>query len=1058
MKFGRRITPHPARSGIESVLPRGRRTNGADNDEDLHRLLALARQRGRLAYFERDLLTHDGYWDDRLFELHGMAVTPGAAPFDEGFRRLHPTDRDRVVAAWRHSIEQRCPGDAFLRLVHPDGRITALHAVWDVEQDTLGRAVRVYGLALDASAAAALHEQMDELAEHLNLASALNRMGTWRHELAIDRVYWDAGVWAMLGHDSHPDSLSIDDARRHVHPDDLPRLDEQQAALRHSSKPSSLEYRLRRADGSYLPVVSRRVVQCDSEGMPVRVVGVMVDLSREHEATRQRQVLLEILELVTSATGVGLFRQDLTGEAEDFWNAEAYHLWGFEDRTTPPHHLEVQTHVHPDDVHKLLEARQRALDETGVVEMDYRVLRPGGGVRYLMTRRRVLRDPSGRATWMVGVGIDVTHEREASQQQAALLRRLQLATEAAQLGIWEWNLPEDRFHFDTRMLHIYGLDHDVEDMPVDRWLAQYVHPEDRERLRNEVQAARDNRSGAQTTFRVIRADGAVRHIHANYAPHIDDGGEVRKLVGTNLDITELQEARDLARSALERLALAAAVTGMGIWEYDLRAGSAEWNDGMYRLLGHAAAKRPSPRELWKQAVDPLPGHPVWQRVLEGIARHGVYQGEIEVHWPDASVHWIAARGAPQYGPEGEAERIFGVVWDITSQKTAERERQEREAAERANRAKSEFLSSMSHELRTPLNAILGFAQILRSDPHAPLQPKQQQQLQQIESAGWHLLDLINEVLELSRIEAGSLRMDTMAVAIGPLFDEVQTLVSAQARARNLRIELERGDASLAVLADATRLKQVLLNLMSNAVKYNRPSGRIVLRARAEAGHETAHGWVRLEVVDSGIGMSDEQLGRLFRPFDRLGREGSGIEGTGIGLVISRKLVDLMGGRLEVVSSVGLGSTFSLLLPLTVAPGHAERARAHASLPDLPLRGVVLYIEDNAVNTALVRDYLGLAPGVQLHTASTGSKGVEAVQKLHPDLVLIDLGLPDMSGHEVLRRIRGQPELATLCCIAVTAAALPEDHEQALRSGFDGYWTKPISLPEFLAGIREHLGN
>ena len=902
----------------------------------------------------------------------------------------------------------------------------------------------------------ALSHSADEVDGAAIPAPGRQDIGTWQHELQSDRIYWDAALWTMLGHEADPDGISPDEALAYVHPDDVRRVTAHEASLRDSARPVSLEYRMRRADGVYLPVVSCRVTQHDATGRPVRIVGFLLDLSREHAATRQSQVLLETLELVTSATGVGLFRQDLTGQGGDYWNAEAYHLWGFDDRTEPPHYKEVQTHVHPDDVPRLLEARRRAQQEAGIVEMDYRVLLPDGTVRYLMTRRVVLRDASGRPTWMVGVGIDVTRQREAAQQQAALLRRLQLAAEAAQLGIWEWDLPDDRFRFDDRMLQIYGAPQATEHMPVDRWLEQYVHPDDRDRLRAEVQAARTSRNSGHTTFRLLRGDGAVRHIHANYAAHVDEGGEVHKLVGTNLDITELQEARDLARSALERLALAAAVTGMGIWEYDLRGRHVEWNDGMYRLLGHVPHGQHTPAQVWTLTVDPEPGHPVWRSVLDSIARHGLYQGEIEARWPDGSVHWIAARGAPQYGADGQAERIFGVNWDVTSHKTAERERQEREAAERANRAKSEFLSRMSHELRTPLNAILGFAQILNSDPSAPLQPRQQQRVQQIESAGWHLLDLINEVLELSRIEAGALKMDTGAVAIAPLFDAVNALVAAQAQARHVRIELQPGDGSLAARADATRLKQVLLNLMSNAIKYNRPAGRVVVRARREAGPH--HAWLRIDVQDSGLGMGDEQLKRLFRPFDRLGRESSGIEGTGIGLVISRKLVDLMGGRLEVASSIGLGSTFTVLLPATALAG-AEPADAVDMPPapaEPPMRGTVLYIEDNVVNTALVRDYLALQPGVELHTAGTGKAGIETALRLLPDLILIDLGLPDMSGHEVLRRIRSHVALNATRCIAVTAAALPEDQELALRSGFEGYWTKPISLPEFMAGVREQL--
>ncbi len=381
-----------------------------------------------------------------------------------------------------------------------------------------------------------------------------------------------------------------------------------------------------------------------------------------------------------------------------------------------------------------------------------------------------------------------------------------------------------------------------------------------------------------------------------------------------------------------------------------------------------------------------------------------------------------------------------------------RERIAREAAEASNRAKTEFLSRMSHELRTPLNAMLGFAQLMQIDRGTPLAPAQRERIDHIQSAGWHLLEMINDVLDLSRIESGSLRLSLERLDLRPLVNECQSMQHDLLRSRDVRLSTELAEDARFVAADATRLRQVLSNLLSNAIKYNRRGGRVTVRA--ERG---ADGTVILSVTDTGAGLSTDEIGQLFQPFNRLGRERSEISGTGIGLVIARGLVELMQGRLEVESTPGEGSTFRVVLQSAPAP-HDQTSPATDNRPSMSTARRVVYIEDNAVNVEVVRGMLQLAGPIELQVFERGLDGLRGVLAAPPDLLLLDLHLPDISGLEVLRQLRAVPALAELPIIIVSADAMNDQVSASIGAGADAYLTKPIELDHLLQLLEEVFGN
>jgi signal transduction histidine kinase/ActR/RegA family two-component response regulator len=374
-----------------------------------------------------------------------------------------------------------------------------------------------------------------------------------------------------------------------------------------------------------------------------------------------------------------------------------------------------------------------------------------------------------------------------------------------------------------------------------------------------------------------------------------------------------------------------------------------------------------------------------------------------------------------------------------------------EQAERANTAKSEFLSRMSHELRTPLNAVLGFGQLLEMDP---LNEEQRENVEQILKGGKHLLELINEVLDIARIESGRISLSMEPVLVDETVNETVALIQPLAAERGISLHVEVPSGIGYVRADRQRMKQVLLNLLSNGVKYNRQGGSLSLRCVSDPVTG-----VRMDVRDDGPGISQDGLRRLFVPFDRLGAEQSGVEGTGLGLALSKRLTEAMGGTLEVKSALGKGSTFSLCLPTTDAPEQLlEAAEEIGRSPSEPVGEIatLLYVEDNPANLKLIERVMATQPAYRLLSAMQGGLGVDLARQHHPDLVLLDLNLPDMSGGEVLRRLQNDPQTKDIPVIVISADATKDRVRSLLAAGATAYLTKPLNIRGLLDVVGETL--
>ncbi len=454
-----------------------------------------------------------------------------------------------------------------------------------------------------------------------------------------------------------------------------------------------------------------------------------------------------------------------------------------------------------------------------------------------------------------------------------------------------------------------------------------------------------------------------------------------------------------------------------------------------------------------------------KRVLSGSK---VTDYELTARARDGKETVVSYNATTFHDRDRKLQGVFAAARDVTERKRFEHTLQEnnleleraKAAAEKANLAKSDFLSSMSHELRSPLNAILGFAQLINSDSPPPT-ASQTASIDQILHAGWYLLDLINEILDLAQIESGKMALSREPTSLDEVMLECQAMIEPQGQKRGIKMTFPRPGIPYFVDADRTRLKQVLINLLSNAIKYNQANGTVAVDFTLLAAVGSTPERVRISVRDSGAGLSPDMLLQLFQPFNRLGQERSREEGTGIGLVMSKRLVELMGGLMGVESTVGAGSVFWFELNSTGAPQLAEDPAQPAAMTlaqvhrGAPMR-TLLYVEDNPANLKLIEQLVARRPDIRLLSARDGLVGIRLAHAHQPDVILMDINLPGISGIEALKILREDPITAHIPVVALSANAMPRDIEKGLHAGFFRYLTKPIKVNEFMETLEETM--
>ncbi|MEQ1861121.1 MAG: PAS domain-containing protein [Chthoniobacteraceae bacterium] len=1033
---------------------------------------------------------------------------------------VHPADRDSYLATYGAAREALGFFEIEYRLRRHDGVYR-----WVLDRarpmlDDAGELLGYIGFTDDTTERREIDAARRDVEEQVRVLGLATLDWVWSWDARTGRVVHNAAFAEALGDASGPRATTQAWWQERVHPEDSVRVMEAfAAALCGGRTDVSSEYRILTLDGGYAHIEDRACFVRDERGHVVRVLGAMRDITQrkrvEETAVRFTKILESTSDFVAMASAGGLVLHI---------NGAGRELLGWpQNKVVPGAHL---GEIHPPWAAEIVFeigiptaiAEGTWTGETALLTLDKREI----PVSQVIISHRNAR---GDLEFLSTIIRDISERKREEVARIEWANRYDAAIRASGQVLFDWNSNTNEITYGGDLVQLVGFDAAEMAGGLDR-LRALIHADDLVAFDDEVGRVIATRDPFRAQFRAHHKSGRTVHIGANGYFFIDRLGQIGRMVGFLSDVTSQQLAEQqlaLAQEDLEarvadrtiELALAneliqqralqtsivaqlgqLALAGVGpdvllgdtasLVRETLRVDFVsilELTPDGSQLTAVAESGWPSPGAISvnigkasQSGYTLLAGAPV---IVEDLATElrftpsqsalesGVTSGVSVVIESDKRPHGVlialtVARRSFIQDDVNFLQSMANVLTAAIDRKRAEeRIRTAQEEAEGANRAKSEFLSRMSHELRTPLNAILGFSQLLEIDQPTP---SQVESIAHISRAGAHLLALINEVLDIARIETGRLTFATESVELGAFVRETAALLAPAAASRQIGWTIDTDPARpLYITADRQRLKQVVTNLLSNSVKYNNPGGSVTVTC---SDHGSFH---RFSVTDTGPGIAEDRLARLFVPFERLGAEASGVEGTGLGLALSRRIVSAFGGTLGVESIVGEGTTFWVDLPAAHHPSvEDEPAPEHPisreATPAVAKR-TVLYIEDQDLNLRLVERILTSRPGYRLISAMQGRFALDLAREHRPDIILLDLNLPDIRGDEILRRLRADPELSATPVIMVSADAMGDRVEELLSLGATGYLTKPYKLHEFfrviesaLAGAAAHAGD
>ncbi|HCS65153.1 MAG TPA: hybrid sensor histidine kinase/response regulator [Cellvibrio sp.] len=634
----------------------------------------------------------------------------------------------------------------------------------------------------------------------------------------------------------------------------------------------------------------------------------------------------------------------------------------------------------------------------------------------------------------------------------ATVGRFQRIFNGSGYGFWEWDLQTQHIEWSGGFWERLGYGpEDAASISDSAKVLTYMHPDDHEFA---IEATRQHlRSGKplDVSYRIRSKRGDYIWTQVRADSLRDENGHVTIMSGVNFDITEIKKVEAALRESEARQVRIIQASSDGIWEWYADRGGFHFSHRCWELLGYddlddVLTEGEDRLKIWRKHIFPQDLSKFDNALVEHMAGRAPFDVEYRLVSTQGEIRWIRGRGRAVFNEKGHPIMMSGSNMDITEVKRAEeRVLQAKEQAEKANRAKSDFLSSMSHELRTPLNAILGYTQLFEYDGN--LKSQQIDNVREIRKAGEHLLQLINDVLDLAKIESGNMTVSLEPVLVSRLITECFTLVQPQADAKGIRLSSLLAEFSNTyVIADHVRFKQALLNLLSNAVKYNFVGGEVEVRLVAQPGQH-----LRISVRDTGRGIPLQRQSEVFQPFNRLTAENTNIEGSGVGLVITKQLVEMMQGRLDFTSAEGMGTTFWIDFPMATEWNAESIVRTVSSKDYTPAelnvkrRCKILYVEDNPTNIRLLQQIFARYPQLDLDIAEEAFLGIYKARSVRPDLVILDINLPGMDGYEVLSVLKNDPATREIPVIGLSANAMPYDIERGRSAGFYDYLTKPVDI-------------
>ena len=737
---------------------------------------------------------------------------------------------------------------------------------------------------------------------------------------------------------------------------------------------------------------------------------------------------------------------------------------------------QVTQFVHPDDREKRekLLARLRA-GELEQLECEYRVKKFDGSWATVVNRIYAIRNDAGKPVRLVSCEFEVSsndHNRPSAEKDLLKLRelneRLHKVLESSSIGIWEWFFEDERLVWDEKMHEIYGVD--VADFRgvYDDW-SDRLHPDDLERISAENQCRDESNQQIAAEFRIVRPNGKVRHIYSNAYTELDKHGNPARTIGVNVDITERREAEfALLESENKLQRIADHLPGM-VYRFVLDSdGNIGWSylsSQARQLFGIEPSDLIVDADLLWQLIVPEDLDRLKEKMHLSAKEFSGFFDEFRTTSSDKGTRWFQVNSQPQKAEDGDEIFWDGVVLEITDRKEAELANN---VLAKATRIKDEFLANMSHELRTPLTAIIALTDGLQQGMFGETTPKQVECLKIVEQSSVHLLDLINEILDLAKIESGQSELNLSFVQVSELCKSCLNLVAPQAKQKRIELSMKAPSDLPMLCADEKRIRQVLINLLSNAVKFTPQGGKVKLEAETLSTNTTglASQTLRFSVSDTGIGIKADQLETTFDPFVQLDSSLTRQHGgTGLGLSLVKQLVELHSGKVGVSSEIDRGSCFTVDIPIelrsctekSTAPEVAESI-GEAESPDPALQTdpasdqpLILLVEDNDLVANSIVPMLEFSK-FRVLRAANGKIAVEMTIEHRPDLILMDIQMPVMDGFEATRQIRAIAKFSQLPIIAVSGFAKLEDSQRCIDAGMNLFMAKPLRIKELVGNI------
>jgi PAS domain S-box-containing protein len=809
------------------------------------------------------------------------------------------------------------------------------------------------------------------------------------------------------------------------------------------------------------------------------------ELARRQETEEELRQSQRFLQRIADTSPNVIYIYDLVRNCNIYVSAAAYLLLGYSGSSPP----DLEQHnflelMHPEDQERAalhFRELQKAADGQ-VLSFEYRMRHASGSWCWFSSQDTVFdRDEYGQ-TQIMGVAQEVSDRKqmeaqmqrlteelerrvqqrtETLQEREAQLRliseKLSLAIKSADIGIWDWDLVVDELIWDDRMIELYDIDPGEFTSIYQGWL-QRVHPEDRPLADAAINASLRGEKDYNIEFRIILSDGSIRHIKANALVKRDSQGRALRMIGINTDISDRKQAEEDLRNRESHLRSAQRIASMGSWEYEIETGKITWSAETFRIFGRSSDQESLTLAKVASFIHPEDRLMHQQTLAEAIATATPYDIELRILRPDGTLAYTVARGEPVLNDQGQMTHLVGTIQDQTERKKAEQQLQQaKEAAEYANRAKSEFLALMSHEIRTPLNGIIGLAYLMAK---TELKPLQQDYIQKIQSAGQSLLQIINDILDFSKIEAGKMELESAPFSLSTLLSNLSNILAIKAVEKGIELIFRIDDnCPNSLVGDSLRLSQVLINFTNNAIKFTDRGSVIVAVDTLEGPPETIT--LRFSVRDTGIGMSTEQVDSLFQPFTQADASTSRkYSGTGLGLSICQRLVHLMGSHIEVETALGEGSCFSFTLEF---PQAEESAALDSSSLTPLLSGIrTLVIDDNPHVRLLLTEILE-SFSLEVVAVSSGAAGLEEIERCKDsspfELVLVDWCMPEMDGIKTSRNIRQilGTDRPIPHILMVTAYHQPEITQVAQEAGIDVILPKPIDRSRLLETLLQVLG-